>query len=121
MATQEIKSTKWETFCQRFLDLHRGTLMTVMQINPSGRQVEVVRDMPLTDVSMRSNGCTDSIFLRFEQAGKREITHEIIDPIHVKLREEGEGRKGLQIDAENGSTLVLFRSGKWNELLEGLD
>jgi hypothetical protein len=44
--------------------------------------------------------------------------HEIIEPIHVKVREENEGQKALQIDAEDGSTLILFRSGKLNELLQ---
>ena len=37
------------------------------------------------------------------------------------MREEGQGRKGLQIDAENGSTLILFRSGKLQEMLHDLD
>ena len=47
----------------------------------------------------------------------KEVIHEIVEPIHLKIREEGEGRKGLQIDAENGSTMVLFRSGKLDQLL----
>jgi hypothetical protein len=121
MPTQEIKSTNWKAFCEKFLELHRGALMTVTQIEPSGRMHEVVRDMPLTNVWMDQNDCNDRIFLRFEQDGRREITHEILEPIHVKLREEGGGQKGLQFDAENGSTLVLFRSGHFDELLKSLD
>jgi len=118
MPTQEIKSTNWKAFCEKFLELHRGSIMTVTQIEPSGRSVEVVKDMPLTNVRMDSDACNDRIFLRFEEAGRREITHEIVEPIHVKLREEGGGQKGLQFDAENGSTLVLFRSGHFEELLK---
>ena len=120
MATQEISSTNWKKFCERFVDLHRGTLMTVMKINSSGQIHEVIRDMPLIKAWFEKGECNDRIFFDFERDGKRECVHEIIDPIHVKLREEGQGRKGLQIDAENGSTLILFSSGKIEELLSNL-
>jgi hypothetical protein len=120
MSTQEISSTNWKRFCERFVDLHRGTLMTVMKIEPSGSSHEVVRDMPLAKAWMESGNCNDRMFFDFEQQGKREVIHEIVEPIHVKLREEGQGRKGLQIDAEDGSTLVLFSSGRIRELLEGI-
>jgi hypothetical protein len=121
MATQEISSTCWKTFCDRFVKLHRGALMTVMKIEPSGQSHEVVRDMPLVNAWMESGKCNDRIVFNFEQDGRRECTHEIIEPIHVKVREEGQGKKGLQIDAENGSTLILFSSGKLQELLSNLD
>jgi hypothetical protein len=121
MPTQEIKSTNWKVFCEKFLELHRGALMTVTKTEPSGRRVEVLRDMPLRKVWMESGDCNDRIFLNFEQNGKREITHEIIDPIHVKVREEDGGQKSLQFDAENGSTLVIFHSGHMQELLQSAD
>ena len=121
MATQEISSTNWDKFCKRFVELHRGTLMTVMKVEPSGQMHEVLRDMPLTNAWMNSGECNDRIFFNFEQIGKRECIHEIVEPIHVKLREEGQGKKGLQIDAENGSTLILFSSGKLQEFLDGLE
>jgi hypothetical protein len=120
MATQEIESTKWDTFCKKFLELHRGTLMTVQHVTREGQTREIVRDMPLAGVWMSSEDCNDSIFLNFSEAGKREVTHQIIEPIHVKVREESEGNKGLQIEAENGATLVLFRSGKLEGLLRDL-
>ena len=118
MPTQEIKSTDWDRFCKKFLALHRGTLMRVRQVNASGQFVEVVQDMPLTDIWIETGGCNDCLFLKFQLEGKREITHEVVGPIHVKLREENGGHKGLQIDAESGSTLVLFHSGKLKELLD---
>jgi len=121
MYTQEIKSTNWKAFCNKFVEFHRGALMSVRKIELSGRTAEVVSDMPLTNVWLESGDCNDRIFLKFQAEGKREITHEIIEPIHVKLREEGGGQKGLQIDAENGSTLVLFRSGHMEELLGALE
>jgi hypothetical protein len=120
MPTQEITSTNWETFCQRFVDLHRGALMSVRKIEPSGRSVEIVREMPLTKAWMEEDACNNKMFFNFEQEGRREVIHQIVEPIHVKVREEAEGQKGLQIDAEDGSTLILFRSGKIGQLLDGL-
>jgi hypothetical protein len=117
MATQEISSTNWKAFCERFVALHRGTPMTLTKIEPSGQSHEVVRDMPLVNAWMETGECNDRIFFNFEADGRRECTHEIIEPIHVKLREEGQGKKGLQIDGENGSTLILFSSGKLRELM----
>jgi hypothetical protein len=120
MPTQEISSTNWKQFCERFVDLHRGTLMTLMKVEPSGQSQELVRNMPLAKAWIENGGCNDRMYFNFEEAGRREIIHEIVEPIHVKLREEAQGKKGLQIDAESGSTLVLFSSGKMRELLEGI-
>ena len=121
MATKEINSTNWKAFCERFVTLHRGTPMTVLKIEPNGQNHEVVREVPLTKAWLEAGECSDKIIFNFEQDGKRECMHEIVEPIHVKLREEGQGRKGLQIDAENGSTLILFSSGRFQELLRDLD
>jgi hypothetical protein len=118
--TKEISSGEWKQFCERFVELHQGTLMTVMKVEPTGEVQEVIKEMPLKKAWLENGECSDRIFFDFEQDGKRERIHEIVDPIHVKLREEAQGKKGLQIEAENGSTLILFRSGKLNELLSGL-
>lgn len=91
--------------------------MTVKKIEPGGQSHEVFRNMPLTKAWIESDECNDRIFFNFEMDGKREYIHEIVEPIHVKVREEGQGQKGLQIDGENGSTLISFSSGKLKELV----
>jgi hypothetical protein len=122
MPTQEIQSTNWKEFCQRFEQLHRGTPMTIHVIEPSGQRRELVDGMPLQSIKFQQNsGCTDTILITVFEEGKRETTHEIIDPIHVKLRQEANAGKALQIDAENGSTLLTFSSGKIEELLKGFN
>jgi hypothetical protein len=121
MPTQEIQSTDWATFCKRFEQLHNGQLMTIFQINTAGQRTEVARDMPLQSMKFGKGDCNDHMFITLFQEGKREITHEVVEPIHVKIREEGEGSKGLQIDGENGSTILRFSSGKIDQLLEGLE
>ena len=121
MATQEIQSTNWKEFCGRFERLHRGDLMTLFQIDRAGHRQELISGLPLQKVRYDPSGeCSDRLFLTFGKEGTREMTHEVVEPIHVKVREEGGGAKGLQIDAENGSTIVSFSSGKLDQLLEGL-
>ena len=120
MPTQEIRATDWEAFCHKFEDLHRGQLMSIFQINQAGHQVEVARAKPLQDIRFTNDSCNDHILITLFLEGKREVTHDIVEPIHVKVREESEGTKALQIDAENGSTILRFSSGKMGELMQGL-
>lgn len=121
MATQEIKSTDWKKFCERFQRLHNGQLITIELINLAGYRQPIADRLPLRNIRFeQTKGCSDRMFVVVGQEGTREISHEIIEPIHVKIREEGEGSKALQIDAESGSTLISFTSGKIAELLDGL-
>ena len=90
--------------------------MTITKIGTDGQKVELARDMPLKKAWMEADACNDTLFLNFEQDGRREVMHQVTEPIHIKLREEGEGQKGLQIDAEDGTTILQFRSGKFEEL-----
>jgi hypothetical protein len=97
-------------------------MITIEQINTMGVREPVAQDLPLRDMQfVKTNGCSDRLFLVAQGEGTREIRHEIIEPIHVKVREESEGQKGLQIDGETGSTLIRFSSGKIGELLEGME
>ena len=122
MAIQEIRSTDWEEFCGRFERLHRGDLMNLFHIHASGYKEEKVSGLPLQTMRFDPSGdCSNRIVVTMAQDGTREIQHEIIEPIHVKVREEQEGSKGLQIDAENGTTILTFSSGRLEELLEGLE
>ena len=61
MPTQEIKSTDWQAFCKKFLDLHRGAIMSVVQIRPGGARIEAVRELPLRNVWFQQGDCNDSI------------------------------------------------------------
>ena len=122
MATQEIRSTDWKEFCTRFERLHRGDFMTLSHIHTSGRREEKVQGLPLQRIEFDPSGdCSNRIVVTLVQEGTREISHEIVEPIHVKVREEAGGSKGLQIDAENGTTILSFSSGKMDELLDGLN
>ena len=121
MATQEISSSKWQAFAQKFNDLHQGSLMTVESIDASDHREVVASESPLREFSFGpSNACSDAITLRLGGEGRREQLHQIIEPIHLKVRPGQNGGKVLQIDGESGSTLVTFHSGKIFELIASL-
>ena len=58
------------------------------------------------------DACNNMISITLGTEGQRRITHVVIEPIHLRIKENGEGHKLLQIEAENGVTLIDFRSGK---------
>ncbi|MGV3772801.1 MAG: DUF5335 family protein [Verrucomicrobiales bacterium] len=122
MATQEINSTNWDQFCNRFKELHQGQLITIEQINTMGAREQIAEKIPLQDIQFqKTTGCSDRMIVVAKEPGGREVQHIIIEPIHVKVRQEAEGSKGLQIDAETGSTLIRFSSGKLEELMQGME
>jgi hypothetical protein len=49
------------------------------------------------------------------------IQHQIVEPIHMRLREEPESQKKLQIDAESGSVEIRFSSARVGALLKELE
>ncbi|MEW6160893.1 MAG: hypothetical protein AB1813_25980, partial [Verrucomicrobiota bacterium] len=81
----------------------------------------VVHETPLQRVLFdREDACNNRIRFVLGGAGERERVHEIIEPIHLKLRQDNRSRKILEIDAENGITFVSFHTGKIHEVLQGL-
>src|SRR5437016_4482630 len=98
MATQEIPSTDWRRFCQRFNDLEKNSLIGVEWINPHGSRQLLAEEQPLRSISFdRLDGCNDRIRITWGKPSEREIEHEVIGPIHVKIREEPSGEKFLEI------------------------
>jgi hypothetical protein len=118
MATQEIESNDWKQFCERFTELHKGTAMRIEHVHGDGTSHEIARDLPLDRMFIDQNdACNDVITL---DLGGGRSRHVIVEPIHMKLRQQAVGPKKLQIDAESGTTIVSFASGKMKELLEGM-
>lgn len=116
MSAFEIPSREWPVFCQKFTSVNRGSLLAVELRETSGRQSELVRDLPLDRIEFRkTDGCNDEILLVAGQMGGKQVSYLIVEPIHLTVRQNGEGRKLLQIDAENGTTLITFHSGRFPE------
>ncbi|MDB6038510.1 MAG: hypothetical protein JWM99_2351 [Verrucomicrobiales bacterium] len=118
MATKEIESADWEKFFKLFSQMERDTLVDIEQIDKSGRLGTVASKVPLRSVEFDQHDPCSNVLRIATGAG--EAAHEIIEPIHVKLREDINNRKILQIDAEAGSTKINFHSGRVEELLRSL-
>jgi hypothetical protein len=121
MATQEIKETNWALFCRRFEEEHRGTLVSLDVVQHSGAAAEIAHQLPLKEFSFeQTSGCSDLIRVTLGETPEPTVQHLIVDPIHVRLREEDGQKKLLQIDAESGSVEMRFSSGRIGKLLQDL-
>jgi hypothetical protein len=121
MATQEIKDTNWQEFCRRFEEAHRGTLVSLDVVYHHGATAMLAKNEPLRSFRFDdSPGCSNIIALELGGAG--QITqHEIVEPIHVRLREPADAQKVLEIDAESGSIELHFSSGRIGAILKDLE
>ena len=116
MPTQEIKDTNWQRFCERFEEAHRDGLITIEVVKHDGATELLAKNEPLRSFRFqKSNGCSDVIRI---DAGATQ--HEVVDPLHVRLRDSAGSQKILEIDAESGAVEIRFTSGRIGALLNEL-
>jgi hypothetical protein len=121
MPTQEIKETDWQQFCERFEEAHRGALITLDVVYHDGTTAMLARNEPLRFFRFEKNpGCSDTIVMELGGAG--QVTqHEIVEPIHLRLRDTQGSQKILEIDAESGSVEMHFSSGRIGAILKDFE
>ncbi|MBA4146846.1 MAG: hypothetical protein H0X66_01940 [Verrucomicrobia bacterium] len=113
MKNLAIHPNQWGAFCEAFTELNRGTLMSVDLHHLDNRRDGIARDAVFQEMIWdTSPACSSIITLRFGQEGEMRTDHVVIEPIHLRVKQNGDGQKFLQIEAENGVTLVNFRSGR---------
>lgn len=120
--TTEIPPKFWKAFCDGLKEWHRGAV-SIRWIQPDGTARNVAEDAPLQTVTLqRQNECSDVMTIETGMSGERPSQHQIIEPIRLLLRKNGEsGRfKQLEILAETGKTEVTFNPGIDSALLEKL-
>jgi|ERR1043166_4162293 hypothetical protein len=114
MKTKEIPSAHWQEFCEQFSENNSGSMVDIDFIDLEGRHRPIGRDLPLLSFeSNNSNPCNYEIHVSMGRPGMRAVTHEVIEPIHFCVKQSDDGKKFLQIEAENGVTLVTFHSGRF--------
>jgi hypothetical protein len=122
MATQEIKETNWDLFTRRFEEAHRGTLISLDMVYHDGHTESLARQLPLRDFRYeKTNGCSDVIRVELGETKNETVQHNIVDPIHVRIREDSGGSKILMIDAESGSAELKFSSGRIGAILKDME
>lgn len=122
MATQEIKDTNWDLFTQRFEEEHQGALISLNVVYHDGHTESLARQLPLREFRFeKSGGCSDSIRIELGESPSPTVQHVIVEPIHVRIREDSGGTKLLLINAESGSAELRFSSGRIGAILSDLD
>lgn len=117
MPTQEIKETDWQKFCERFFETHRDALISLEVVSHDGTTAVLAENEPLRVFKFqKTDGCSDLIRM---EAG--DTQHEIVEPLHVRLRDSEGSQKILEIDAETGSVEMRFTSGRIGAILNEMD
>jgi hypothetical protein len=121
MPAQEIKETHWQKFCERFEEAHRGTLITLEVVDHSGATKMLAENEPLRSFRFHKDACNDAIDVELGEQPGAVIQHQIVEPIHIRLREKPESQKELEIDAESGSVELRFTSARVGSLLNDVE
>lgn len=121
MPTQEIKDTNWQNFCERFEEAHRGALITLEVVDHGGEAKLLAENERLRVFRYRRDDCNDVIEMELGESPGAIIQHQVIEPIHIRLRENGESKKELEIDAESGSAELRFTSGRIGAILNEIE
>jgi hypothetical protein len=115
--TEEINTKDWKTFCERLTEMERGQMVTIEIVEPDGSRRELGRALSLEKVALLpKDACNDAIWIDASDG----FRHEIVEPIHIKLKRNPEGGfNPVQIDAETGTTILHFRPALKPTVVEG--
>lgn len=110
MPTNEIGRPEWKKFFDSFTRRHHGWLVTIELLSSEiGDQIEL-KDLPLEGITADANG-TDAIQIVVITDKGEHVSRTIERPKHVWLKARRNGADEiLEIEAEEGATLIYFRS-----------
>ena len=106
---REIRSQDWNTFCQRLNEFERGATVDIHWIDRATKaEKEIARAAQFQEITFgKRDGCNDQIVVR--AGGETETRHEIVEPIHILLREVSDGAfNAVAVEAEEGITVMKF-------------
>jgi hypothetical protein len=121
--TTEIPQKSWDTFCRRLKTDYRGAV-TVRWTQPGGDARIIAESLPLQTIAFqkRDNECSDALTVEAAEGNARPLQHQIIEPIRLVLRKNGETGRYHELDilAETGKTEITFIPGLDPSLLDKL-
>jgi hypothetical protein len=99
--------------------MERGQMVTIELVKLDGSRREAGRALALERIAFGpKDACNDAISIDAADG----FSHEILEPIHIKLKRNAEGGfNPVQIDAETGTTILHFRSALKPSVLVGLN
>ncbi len=109
MTSEEVPREKWDSFLSRFSRQHAGNRISLELRQPRLGTVVEVEDGRLETVLFDDSGGERRISIVVGDAPESEhFTHVVEEPNRMRLGESEE----LEIEAEQGTTLLRFRPGK---------
>ena len=117
----EINSSDWPAFCQRISEQRSGARVKLEVIETDGVKTERIANAGLQSMTFDAgNACSDSIILRL--ADTREVVHEMIEPIRIRLHPSSSSGDfhTMEIEAESGISIITLTPSIHAEMLEGL-
>jgi hypothetical protein len=122
MPNREIPRSEWVAFFDGFSNKHRGWLVTLEIMNPDiGDQTEV-RNLPFEGITAELNEQRgDRIEIAAGSKPESHVRDTIVAPrsVWLKLSEEG-ADEALEINGENVTALIRFRSAISPEFVDGI-
>lgn len=118
---REINNADWPAFCQLLTQQRAGATVKLEAIEPDNLKSELAANANFQSATfVKTDGCSDIITLRLRAA--REIVHEIIEPIQIRLHPSGAPGdfNPVQIEAESGVIFLTFHPAIHAQMLEGL-
>ena len=120
---KEILTQDWGTLCQRLNEFERGATVDIRWIDRTTNvEREIAHAAEFEKISFdKTDGCSDQITIH--AGGEKETRHEIMEPIHVLLRDAGNGGGGFNavtVEAEEGTTILTFHPVIHAKWLDGL-
>lgn len=107
---KEIRTQDWNKFCQKLNENERGATVDIHWIDRETQaEKSIARAAVLEEFSFgQRDGCTDHILVR--AGGEAGARHEIVEPIHILLRESSKNGdfNAITVEAEGGSTILTF-------------
>jgi hypothetical protein len=122
MPTQEITRSEWPAFFGSFSNRHRGWLVTIEIMNPEIGDQTLARDLPLEGITaeLSENGA-DEIEIVAGSKPDSHVSDTVTGPTNVWLKSSEEGAdEALEIQAENKTALIRFRSVIRPECVDGI-
>lgn len=108
---KEIRTQDWSKFCQKLNEQGRGATVDINWINRETQaEKSIARGAALEEFSFaQRDGCSDQIVVR--AGGEAGARHEIVEPIHILLRESSKNGdfNAITVEAEEGSTILTFK------------
>jgi hypothetical protein len=122
MPTRNISRSEWVTFFNSFSDEHRGWLVTIEIMNPEIGDQTLARDLPLEGITAELNEQeADEIEIVVGRKPDSHVSDTVVAPSNVWLKSTEEGAdEALEIQGENKTVLIRFRSAVRPESVDGI-